>query len=149
MAARNGISTSVALALGAAAAKTAIQLLSVNIAIKLIEFGISFDGASNTAVPVLVEIVRQTTAGTFASAVAPVKADSDVGDALNTTAQQGASVEPTTTDVLRAWYVHPQTGVDIQTHDLAPLVSGAGERIAVRLTAPATVNATCYLAFEE
>jgi hypothetical protein len=129
--------------------KTLLQLVAAtNHAIAIIELGISFHGTSNTAEPILCQLMRQTTAGTM-SAASVRAADDSIGDTFDTTGQHTATAEPTASDVLRAWSVHPQTGLVWQAHDLAPVIVGAGDRIGLTVTAGASVNADCYLVFEE
>ena len=148
MAARFGIATQAGIATGSSL-KTLMQLVAAaNHAIRLTEIAIGLHGTSNTAEPILVQLTRQTDAGTM-SALTPVKADDSVADSLATTAQHTATVEPTSTDVLRSWTVHPQTGLIVQAHDLAPIIIGAGDRIGLRVTAAADVNADVTMAWEE
>lgn len=128
-------------------AKTLIQLLAVQ-AIELAEVCVGFHGVDNTAEPILVELVRQTDAGTMSS-LTPAKNDDSVGDSLATTAQHTATVEPTTTDVLRLFTVHPQTSLVVMfPEDTRPVV-GSGDRVGLRVTAAADVKADAYLAFNE
>jgi hypothetical protein len=135
--------------LGAAAIETLIQLVAAaNHAIKLTEVMVSFHGVDATHEPVLVEILRQTDAGT-ASALTLVKADNSVADTLDTTAQKTVTVEPTAGDVLKAFTVHPQTSVIYPIPPDAPLLCGAADRIAVRATAPNAVVCDVTVVFEE
>lgn len=137
-----GISTGTAL-------KTLLQLVAAtNHAIVLIELGASFHGTSNTAEPILVQLMRQTTAGTMSAATVRA-ADDSIGDTFDTTAQHTATAEPTASDILRMWTIHPQTGLIWQAHDLAPVIVGAGDRLGLVVTAAASVNADAYLVFEE
>jgi len=148
MAGRRGIVTVVGVATGTAA-KTLLQLIAAaNHAIEVLEVGAGFHGTTNTNEPITVELVRQTTAGTMSSAT-PVKADDSVADSLDTTAQHTATAEPTTTDVLRAWAVHPQTGLVYQVGPEDAIVVGAGDRVGLRVTAANDVDADAYLVFKE
>lgn len=138
-----------AVALAAATAKTVVQVVAAtNHGVVCWGLSVAFDGASNTAVPVLVQIVRQTTAGTM-SALTPTKKNDSDGDTLDVTAQHTATVEPTTTDILYETYVHPQTGLDKTFNEKTAPRVGAGDRMGVRLTAPEIVNATVSLDGEE
>lgn len=148
MAGRVGIAAQAGISTGTSA-KTLLQLIAAaNHAIKVLEVLIGFHGTSNTAEPILVQLVRQSSAGTM-SALTAVKGDDSVADSLDTTAQHTATSEPTTGDVLRSWTVHPQTGLHVQAHDLGPIMVGAGDRIGLRVTAAADVNADATLVFEE
>lgn len=148
MARRFGIATQTGISTGTSA-KTLVQLIAAaNHAIVLTKFHCGFHGTSNTAEPILVQIVRQSDAGTMSS-LTPVKADDSVADTLDTTAQHTATVEPTTGDVLHSVTVHPQTGYTECSGELTELICGAGDRIALRVTAAADVNADVTLHFEE
>ncbi len=135
-------------ALTAATAKTVIQVVAAaNHKIKILEWGVYFDGTSVTGEPVQVRLLRQTTAGTM-SALTPVKRSTD-SETLQTTAQHTATVEPTAGDVLEVKEVHPQTGYE----KIFPMgqeikVAGAG-RIGIECTAPAGVNVRAQIVFEE
>lgn len=71
---------------------------------EIVAFSFSFDGTSATAAPVLIELARQTTAGTGGVSGTIKKANEDSGNSAGTllTGPTGATwtAEPTTTDVL-------------------------------------------------
>ncbi len=140
--------TSTEEALAAATAETVLQLVAAaNHRVKVKEWGVFFDGVSVTAEPVLVEIVRQSTAGT-SSALTPVKVDDSLPETLQTTARDKVTVEPTTGDVLDAVQVHPQQGWKEVDSDYIYIVGG-GDRLGIRVTAPAAVNCKASMKFEE
>lgn len=149
MAAFQGQAVSPSTALAAATAKTVLQLVAVaNHRVKILGYSVAFDGASTTAVPVLVEMVRQSTAGT-SSVNTPTKRDTDISDTLLTTARDTITVEPTTTDVMEEMLVHPQQGlIVLYPLGMEPIIGG-GNRIGIRCTAPAVVNARVSMIFEE
>jgi len=149
MAAFHGKATIAEQALAAATIETLLQLVAAaNHRVKIISWSVSFDGVSVTAEPVQVVLQRQTTAGT-ASANTPVKLDDSIADTLLTAFQDTFTVEPTSTDVLEAMEVHPQQGYEkIYPFGAEPIVGG-GDRIGIRCTAPAVVNARCSIHFEE
>lgn len=137
-------------ALTGGVAKTVLQIVSpANQRLLLKAFAVSFDGISSVAEPVLVELVKQTTAGTSAAG-APVK-DGDPGsETIQTTSRITITVEPTTTDVLRVYEVHPQGGgiervFGLDDHIPIP----GGTRLGIRCTAPAGVNCTAHMVVEE
>jgi hypothetical protein len=147
------VTTSV-VALTAATAKTVLQY--VNPAATLLsviqELKISFDGISNTAVPVVVQLLRKTAAATVATAIARVKTK-DTTTALvtdNANTGSGASAEGTDGGIIETWHVHPQAGA----FDTLPLpdgevqVPGSGI-IAVKCNAPAGVNVLVTLKGED
>lgn len=135
-------------ALTAATAKTVVQALApTNQRLRVVGWGVAFDGSSPAAEPVLVELLRQTTAGTM-SALTPVR--KGVGsETIQTTGQHTATVEPTAGDVLERRDVHPQSGYqEVFPFGREILVAGSG-RIGIRCTAPAGVNCVAWLDLEE
>lgn len=145
---RHTTTTEGAIALTAATAKTILQVVApANQRLALTAFAVSFDGVTSGAVPVAVEIVRQTDAGT-SSAATPLL-DGVGAETIQATARKNATVEPTTTDVKRRYYVHPQTGQEFRfSVDEEILVAGGG-RLGLRCTAPAGVNVTGHMTVEE
>ena len=136
-------------ALAAATVETLIQLVAgANHSIKILGWGVFFDGISATAEPVQVELLRQTTAGT-SSALTLVKLNDSNGDTLDTTALQDFTAEPTASDILDMVEVHPQAGYEIKYPLGQEPICGAGDRIGIRATAPAIVNARAKIFFEE
>lgn len=131
------------------AAKTLIQLVAAaNHGVLVDELAVSFAGTSPTATPIKVDVVRQTDAGT-SSALTPVKDPDDTDETLQTTARHTATVEPTTTDVLMTEYVHPQTGFLWQAPFGKAIKIGGGDRLGIRVTAVADVNAVARMVAEE
>jgi hypothetical protein len=149
MAAFQGIAQTSEVALSAATAKTALQLVAAsNHRVKILRWGVFFDGTSVTAEPVQVELARQTTAGTMSSNT-PNKLDDSLAESLQTAAQDNATAEPTKGDVIDVVEVHPQQGYEI----IYPLgqepVIGGGDRAGIICTAPAAVNVRVKIVFEE
>lgn len=123
------------------ALKTMVQIVAAaNHGVLITEIGISFKGTSNTDAPILVQVARQSTAGTM-SALTPVKDPDDTDETLQTTAQQAASAEPTTGNVLMAELVHPQTGWNWQARFGEEIKISGGDRLGIRVTAGSAVNA--------
>lgn len=131
-------------------AKTLLQLVAAtNQRVILNEISISFDGVTNSAVPILVELVRQTSAGTM-SALTVRKVSNSDQETLQTTAQQNATAEPTDAgDIPWTELVHPQTGLTWQAPYGQEIKVQGGTRIGIRVTAAAGVNAVCRLKGEE
>lgn len=136
-------------ALAAATAETLVQVVAASSKpLRIIELGISFDGVTAGAVPVTVDLMRQTTAGT-ASALTLVEEDSRLESPL-ATALQDFTAEPTAGDVLRSWFVTPAGGLFVmQFPQGREPVAPESTRIGLRATAPAIVNAIAYITFEE
>lgn len=149
MAAFSGLATTAEVALTAATARTTLQLVAAaNHRVKVLAWGVYFDGTSSTAEPVQVVLMRQTTAGT-ASALTPTKLDDSIAETLLTTAQHSATVEPTSGDVLKRIEVHPQTGYEEQCPFGQEYIIGGSDRVGVVCTAPAGVNVVTWAKFEE
>lgn len=149
MAAFQGQASTAEIALSAATAKTIVQLVAAaNHRVKILSWGVFFDGTSTTAEPVQVRLLRQTTAGTM-SALTPTKRDDSIADTLLTTAQHTATAEPTAGDVLEAVECHPQQGYQVFYPLGAEVIVGGGDRLGIECTAPATVNVRGLFVFEE
>jgi hypothetical protein len=139
---KSGISTGTSL-------KTLIQIVAAsNHKVLIDEWSISFQGTSNTASPILVQVARQTTAGTM-SALTGVKDPADWDETMQTTAQHTASAEPTLGDILFEEYVHPQTGYTWQAPLGKEIAIGGGGRLGIIVTAGASVSATVRVAGSE
>lgn len=96
---------------------------------------VSFKGTSSAEAPVLVELCRQTTAGTMTT-VTPVKiTDSDPGT-IQTTAQKTATGEPTTGNIKASHLVHPQSSYDFVFPPGRELYVDGGDYLGVRLNTP-------------
>jgi len=130
--------------------KTLVQVVAAsNHALLINAISISFKGTSNTAAPIEVQIVRQTTAGTMSS-LTPVKNPDDSAETLQVTAQHTATSEPTSTDVLARELVHPQTGHTFPLKALNEAIKvGGGDRLGVLVNAGADVNAVVTIDGEE
>ncbi len=143
-------------ALVAATAKTAVNLITGAGSPGVItELGVSFDGVSSSAVPVLVELCSSTqgAAGT-STALTPLQVRGFPPSASVSTAGVNYTVEPTTLVVTRHWYVSPTSGMILQFplgREVEGLITAAtaGKGWALRLTAPAIVNYKAYYEFEE
>lgn len=135
-------------ALAAATVQTLVQFVAPATArLRVVEVSISFDGVTATAVPVDVDLLRQTTAGT-ASAGTVVKWD-EADPAPSPTSQVAFTVEPTAGDVLSSWDVTPYGGLLVVQYaeGREPVVAASG-RIGLRANAAAIVNATGYMVVE-
>lgn len=148
--ARNGgsLTTSAEVALVAATAKTVLQLVApANTVLAVGGFELSFDGVSNTAEPVIIQLLRQTTAGTMTSRT-PLKTK-DRSTALAATGQENATANPTAGDILKTFHVHPQAGVIYPFNIDGEIEIAGGARLGLNLTAPANVNCLATINFEE
>lgn len=151
MAARYSVETTADVALTAATAKTVLNVIAgANALVRLIEFGVSFDGVSSTAEPATIELCSSTqaTAGTSTSQT-PIQ----TGGPTRTVQATGArnyTAEPTVLTVLKRWLVHPQAGIVMQFPlGREPEQVTTADGLCLRVTAPATLNCQGYLEFEE
>lgn len=141
-----------AVAAASAAAKTLLQVVTGATKRALVKsWEVSFDGADTTKTPILVELIRQTTAGT-ASALTLVKHD-EASETVIATGQQTFTVEPTAGDVLHSVYLSPAGGIFSYQYPLGeePVVGVSG-RVGIRVTTVAgsgTPNCAAWLKFAE
>ena len=129
--------------------KTILQIVAAsNHRVLVKEFQISFKGVTNTDAPILVEVTRQSDAGTMSS-LTLVKADESTDETLQTTAQHTATVEPTETAVVKSFEVHPQGSYTWQATFGDELMVKGGTRLAIAVTAGVTVNCVASMYIEE
>lgn len=136
-------------ALVGATPKTVLMLTApANHRAKILGWSVGFDGTVAGNEPVVVELVRYTTSGTFTS-VTPKPCDDDLTETFQSTGGANASAEPTASDIIAVKEVHPQTAYEV----LYPFgqeikVKGSG-RVGIRCTAPQAVNCFPEIRFEE
>lgn len=139
--------TEEAVTLVATTAKTILQLVApANQRGDLRRMGVTFNGVNPTGTPVLVELMRQTTAGT--SSAGTPKRDNPGAESIQFTSRITFTAEPTAGDVLREFLIHPQGG-HIEVFDYGEIEIAGGERIGIRCTAPEGVNVRGFLSAEE
>lgn len=147
------ITTEGAEALAASTAETILMIVgAANVAFRLVEFGISFDGVTSDAVPALVELVSSTqaTAGTNTGATEQqIRGPADHNPQC--TGFHSYTAEPTVLSVVKEWFV-PQFmgGLVVQFplgREFEQVTSADG--IGIRVTASATVNCRAYMEWEE
>ncbi|MCI0349064.1 MAG: hypothetical protein L0Z53_06525 [Acidobacteriales bacterium] len=119
--------------------------------IQLTEAGISMNAAPNsTLVPVEFNLKRTTTVGTGAAGTV-VKIRKDLSAALATTALVENTADGTLADVLHRWFVPVVSGlIWVAAPNREPDVQAA-EFLGIQNVAAlgASINAACYLCFEE
>ena len=134
----------------AATAKTVLQvLMPSNHRGKLLAWGVSFDATSVTAEPVVVRLLRQTTAGSGGSTVTPTKQDDSIAETIQSSGLSGMTSEPTAGDVLKRLEVHPQSGYEHTAPFGQEVIIGGSDRLGIECTAPAGVNAIPWMLIEE
>lgn len=141
-------STEGEVALVAATAKTVLRLTAAtNRPIKILGWGIYFDGVNAAAQPIQVRARKSTTTGT-STAVTIRKRNETLGT-IQTTSGKNFSVEPTDGDILDIVEVHPTSGYEVlYPVGQEPIISG-GLRFGIKATAPAGVNCEAKIIFEE
>lgn len=132
----------------AATPKTVLQLTApTNQRLMVKRWGVFFDGVTPTNEPVVVKLIKQSTAGT-ATSQSPVILSAG-SETLQATGNYNATVEPTTTAVLDILEIHPQQG----WMEFVPLDQGlpivGGGRLGINITAPANVNCVAKFIYEE
>ena len=151
-----------AIALTAATAKT---LMYINSAAanqpSWVEFSVSFDGVTASAIPAVVEVVYGTkatnsTPGTASTSFTPVQVRGWPTQASAQTAANACTSEPTVLVSIKQWLVSPNGGLLLVQFPLGREVTGvasgaaiSGIQTGVRVTAPAIVNTRGYIEFEE
>lgn len=131
------------------AKKTLLQITApTNQRLKIREISVAFKGTSNTAAPVLVEVARQSTAGTMTS-LTPQKWNPADDETLQGTAQHTATAEPTETAVIMREEVHPQGAYTWQAPFGGEIIVPGGGRLGIAVTAAADVSSLARLVYEE
>jgi hypothetical protein len=143
-------------ALVAATAEHVLQVrAAANHPIKVLGWGIFFDGVSVVGEPVQVRLTGATTTGTFDNALTITGAYGSKicingrSETIQATAHAICSAEPTPVQVFDVAEVHPQSGYEVR-YPLGqePIIAG-GNWVGVECTAPAIVNARAKLIIEE
>jgi hypothetical protein len=121
--------------------KTLIQLAApANQRVKVAAVRLACEGTVTTDPPVMVQYLRQTSAGssTGTGAPAPVKLDADLSESIQTTATTGptsgawTTSEPTAGDVLYQDAIHPQGRIP-EVWILPEIWIPAGGRLGIRV----------------
>ena len=133
----------------AATAKTVLQVFApANQRLRIVGWGVFFDGTSVSAEPVNIKLVRQSTSGTMTS-VTPTKCDDSLPETIQSTASADASAEPTTGDVIKFINIHPQSGYEVANGVKDEDWVKGGGRVGIVVTAPGTVNVLPWIKCEE
>jgi len=143
----------------ATGAKVAIQLdIPATLNVKIIEWGISFDGSA-AATPANVELVQTNTASTTSTAhttstVLPVGDNVlttrlNFGAATDTGYGNGAITSTTTEKVFDKQYVAPTNQYIKQWPLGREPVAAVSKFVQLRVSTSATVNAIAYIVWEE
>lgn len=126
----------------------ATVLASANKSVRLVRWGVSFNGADVAKAPIRVELLRLTSNGTSTS-YTPKKID-PTSDAVMASGRTSFTAEPVAGDVLEVHYLSPAGGgiVEVYAPDERINVAPAGA-VGVRVLASDAVNANVFLIFDE
>lgn len=121
------------------------------------EIGVSFNGTSSSAVPVVVNLIRTTTAGTTGGTISQAATPLDAAAPSSTcTATMCTTVGawgtvPTAGAILRTWFVSPTSGLVLQLplgqEPDGPATASFG--FGIYCVAPAAVGVMAYLVWTE
>lgn len=140
-------------ALSAASTKTLILVDPGTPEIAIKEFGVGFD-ASVSGQGVRVELVRVTSLGSPSGTSVTPKEKNSSKQSSSATALSNLSAEPTTYEILKVFYVPPNSGELVIQNPLGNEEigqNGSAEAIGIRVITPSgvTPNAVSYIEFEE
>lgn len=139
-------------ALAANTPKTILQLIApTNQRLLLKKIAFFFDGVSSTGEPVIVKLIKQSTAGSGGTSATPVMIGAG-SETLQATGLYGITTEPTAVATLDLWEIHPQQGwQEMISIDLPyPVVGGGRTGLQVTLPVGATaINALGKYIYEE
>jgi hypothetical protein len=142
-------------ALTASTAKTVVGVLAAtNVALKLLEASASFDGATSSNAPALVDFARITFAtnppGTNSTSVTPAKREPGRAETIQATAGITWTAEPTVVTAQHSKDVGQFNGCYHLIHPFAsPLVIVGAKGFGIRANSPNNVNFTGHLTCEE
>lgn len=138
--------SSPAVAYSAATTKTGLILTApTNQRLQVVQFGMTTDLSSPTAVPGVLTIYKATTAGTF-TAVTPVRLSAG-SETPQATAGANATVEPTEGEVIRRIYLD-RGFFEARAIDLRLSVPG-GTRLAFKVYTPSGISVLFWAEYEE
>lgn len=133
----------------ATTAKTVVQLTAAaNQRVKVLGYGFYFDGTSNSAQPVQIQMGRISASGTLTSAT-PLPNEQDLTETFQTTAGVNATVEPTYSGYLKTLTVHPQLGYEYLAPMGQEVILKGGGMLGFVVNAPAAVDVRGYVMIEE
>lgn len=135
-------------ALSAGVEKTVLQIVApANQRLKVLRWGVYFDGTVVTAEPAQIRLLRQTTGGTMSS-LTPVKLGTQ-SESIQASAYHTATAEPTAGDVLDMCEAHTQGGYEVIFPIGQDIKVPGGGRIGIAITSPADVNVRAKIIVEE
>ena len=136
-------------------AKTVLNLIAgANQPITIIEWGVSFDGVTSSAIPATVELCQSTqaTAGTVGATPPAVVQLSGRVIAIQATSQHNYTAEPTVLTPIESKFVPQFMGTYEKQYPLGQepdcdLSGGTVKALAIRVNVSASVNVFAYAKF--
>ena len=127
---------------------------ATNIALKILESSISFDGAASTNAPAVVDFARCTfganSPGTASTSLTPGKRDPGRAETIQATAAHTWTTEPTTITAQRSHDVGQFNGLFYLIYPFAsPIIVAGGAGWVIRATSPNNCNTCGGIAGEE
>jgi hypothetical protein len=118
---------------------------------KVLGYGFFFDGTSNTAQPVQVQIGRISADVASPSLLTILPNEEELTESFQTSAAQSTAHanEPTYSNYLKTLTVHPQLGYEYLAPQGQEIILKGGGMLGFVINAPASVNARGYVLFEE
>jgi hypothetical protein len=111
-------------------------------------FSVAFDGVSSTAGCAEVQLVIHSTSGTF-SAATLAKDVRGTTEALNTSGNFNATVEPVVSTIVRSYNVNAMTGYERAFAQDEEIELAGGDRFGLLIRASSAVNCHAMIAAEE
>lgn len=138
-----------------AGAKTVLSVIAgAAQPVAVLEWGISFDGVTSSAVPATVELCQSTQAGagTSAGSIPAIVQLSGRAITAQPTSGHNYTVEPTTLTVIEQLFVPQFMGAYVKQYPLGlepdtDLSGGTVKALAIRVNVTANVNVLAYIRF--
>ena len=136
----------------ASGAKTVLNIIAgANQPIAIVEWGVSFDGVTSSAVPATVNLCQSTqaTAGTVGSSPPAVVQLNGRAISAQFTVQHNYTAEPTALTVIEQVFVPQFMGIYVKQYPLGQepdtdLSGGTVKALCIRVNTTATVNVLAY-----
>jgi hypothetical protein len=119
--------------------------------VKVLGYGVYFDGTSNSAQPVQVQLGRISADIASPSALTILPNGEDLTESFQTSAAQSTAHanEPTYSGYLKTLTVHPQLGYEYEAPEGQEIILKGGGMLGFVINAPAAVNVRGFVMFEE
>ena len=140
--------------LAAGVAKTVLQLKApTNQRLRILSIGLFCDGVTNSAVPVQIQYIRQSSPGTSLVSATPAPLEAELTETVQTTAQVGSQTtqsEPGTTTVLQTFTIPAFMGqYEVIASPGQEIIVPGGGYFGIVAKAAAAVNVYGFIRFEE